>query len=434
MKEHHVLILGAYGLVGFGVAKQLSMEGNNIIGFGRCGATAHRVLPDINWVIGDLRTYSQTRDWHEALEGITAVVNCSGALQDGPDDDLEVIHHHMVAALAAACAARDIHLVQISAVGAALGASTRFLSSKARGDAAIRASGVRYNIFRPGLILAPHAYGGTALLRMLAAIPAIQPVAYPGAQIQTVSLSDVSHAVALALSGAVPEGCECDLVEGQTHSLQDVVTKLRRWLGFGTPRIHMAVPDPVARAISKCADGLAWLGWNSPLRTTGVQVLRDGIKGDPSGWDALHLRKMSSLDQTLGAMHPSAADRLSARLALLTPLIIATLSLFWCLSGLIALAGLDQASGVLEDAGWQAALARRSVVFWAVVDLALGVAILIRKFARLACWAMVGTSIFYLISSSVYVPQLWLDPLGPLLKILPAILLALVARVVLENR
>lgn len=430
----HVLILGAYGLIGAGIATYLSEKDIKVTGFGRNQQTASQVLPDTDWIIGDLRGYCESDDWREALVGITAVVNCSGALQDGPDDTLDCIHYSMVAALATACQERNIKVIQISAVGASASASTEFLTSKSRGDNAIRESGVRYNIFRPGLIIAPNAYGGTALMRMLAAVPIFQAVSYPHAKIQTASLFDVSRAVGLALTGDVPENFECDLVERQVHDLQDVVTKLRKWLGFKVAKFNVAVPNIAAQALSKPADALSWLGWKSPMRSTGVQVLREGVKGDPTQWNSLNLFEISSLDQSFAKMRATTEDRLSARLSVLFPFLIGVLSLFWILSGIVGLVSINEASNVLKNVGWSQPIANFSVVFWSAVDLALGGAILLRKTAKAACFGMVLASIFYLVASSIFVPQLWFDPLGPLVKVLPAIVLALVASVTLENR
>lgn len=429
-----VLILGAYGLLGAGIASHLSTMGFNIKGLGRNQQTAERALPEVDWIIGDLRAYTRSEDWQEALEEVDFVVNCSGALQDGPNDELENIHHLMVAALAAACQERDICLIQISAVGAVSDASTQFLSSKARGDQAIRKSGCQYTIFRPGLILASHAYGGSAMLRMLAAVPFVQVVSHPDAKIQTISLTELSRAVEFAILGKVPEKFECDLIEPKVQNLRDVVTKIRKWLGFKPTKLNLAIPSVLALTFSKCADTLSWLGWKSPLRSSGLQVLREGVEGDPTEWDSLDLFQISSIDQTLGNMRATSEDRLSARISLLFPLLISTLSLFWILSGLFGLMSLDKATDVLERVGWSQQLATISVVFWSLVDLALGAAILIRKYARQACIGMVMTCLFYLMASSVFVPHLWLDPLGPLVKVLPAILLALVTRAALDNR
>lgn len=218
-----ILIIGAYGLIGYGIAQHLIKDGHVVVGLGRNKNTAMRVLTDIQWIIQDVATLNNPEDWGPILKDISVVINCSGALQDGPKDDLEAIHNHAISALAAACNIADIRLIQISAIGASMDASTQFLSSKARGDDAIRNSGAQFHIFRPGLVLAPHAYGGTAMLRMLAAFPIIQPIAMPNAQIQTVSLTDIAHVVSGAISGKIPNTYEGDLVDPIIHPLRDVV-------------------------------------------------------------------------------------------------------------------------------------------------------------------------------------------------------------------
>lgn len=432
--DRHVLVVGAYGLIGYGITKHLIQEGFTVTGLGRDIRTASRVLPNINWVIADLTALTRSSDWENALKGVTDVVNCSGALQEGSEDHLEVVHHHAIAALADACSSADIKLIQISAVGTKTDASTEFLSSKARGELAIMASGAAYTIFRPGLVLAPHAYGGTLLLRMLAAVPIVQPLASAHTQIQTVSVADLAMAVAASLNGDIPDGYDCDLVEQDTHSLREVVTATRRWLGFKDARLSVVFFPSATKAVGAIADMLSWCGWRSPLRTTSLKVLADGVRGDPSRWNALNLKAISSMSETYDAMPASAETRLAARMALLTPVLIATLSLFWGLSGLIGLIKLDDAAQVLKNVGWPHNLAVLSVAFWAVVDLALSVSILVRRFAKAACWAMVGVSIVYLVASTIVVPSLWLEPLGPLVKVMPGIMLALVVRIALESR
>jgi uncharacterized protein YbjT (DUF2867 family) len=404
-------------------------DGVRVTGLGRSRATAQKVLPDIDWLIQDLSDLTHAEAWATPLEGITCVVNCSGALQDGPLDDLETVHHLAIAALAQVCAARDIPLIQISAVGAAPDAPTQFMASKGRGDAAIRNSGIRYAIFRPGLVLAPHAYGGTALLRMLAAMPLVHPIALPDAQIQTVASDDIADAVCAALRGELPERFECDLVEDEAHSLHDVVAAHRHWLGFGAARITWVLPAFVTSLTAKVADGLSYLGWRSPMRSTALAVLSDGVRGEPGD-----MFPVKSLQATLRSMPATVEDRLHARLSLLMPVLVATLALFWALSGLIGFARIYAASQVLVDVGWPAALAAASVAFWSAVDLALAAAILVRRAAKQACMAMIIVSIFYLSATTVFVPHLWLDPLGPMVKVLPGIALAMVTRVALETR
>ena len=430
----NVLVIGAYGLIGSGIARRLMRDGHAVTGLGRDIATGKRVLPDVHWIGGDLRSLTEIDAWRPVLKDIDVVVNCSGALQDGPEDDLEVVHHLAVSAMANACVATKQKIIQISAVGAALDARTVFLASKARGDAAIKSSGAAFHIFRPGLVLAPSSYGGTTMLRMLAAVPILQPIAEPKAQVQTIAIDDLATVVSAAIDGKIPTGFEGDLVEAEIHSLRTVVAAMRHWLGFNAALRAITIPSIGVRAIGPIADGLAHLGWRSPLRTTTMQVLSDGVTGHPTDVTRFGLAPLKSLTQTLNGMPARAEDRLFARMALVTPIIIATLILFWCASGIIGILKAQQAALVLEDVGWSHALAVASVLFWALVDMAIAVAFALRRYARTACWLAVAVSLFYLTASTLVVPHLWFDPLGPLVKVIPGMALALVARIALETR
>jgi uncharacterized protein YbjT (DUF2867 family) len=429
-----VLIVGAYGLIGCGVAQRLERDGHTIIGLGRDIDTGKRVLPTINWLSADLRSLTKVSTWQPFLKDVDVVVNCSGALQDGPEDDLEVVHHYAVAALAQACASANVKLVQISAVGAHADAATPFLASKARGDTAIQAAAINHHIFRPGLVLGRHSYGGTTMLRMLASFPLIQPIAVPEAKVQTVALDDVAEAVSAALAGNIPNGFVGDLVENETHTLREVVASMRQWLGFAPARHEILIPSFLIRTLSKFADGLGRLGWRSPLRSTAVKVLADGVTGVPTDLSQFGMPPVKSLAETLASMPARVEDRLFAHMALLTPIIIVTLITFWFLSGIIGFISVNEAALVLEDVGWPSALAFASVLFWAVVDIAIAFGLAYRPYAKITCWCAIGVSLFYLTASTLFVPYLWLDPLGPMVKILPSIALALVARIALETR
>ena len=89
----------------------------------------------------------------------------------------------------AACEAAGIsRFVQISAPGATAAASTEFMRSKAAADARLKASSLDWTILRPGLVIGRDAFGGTALIRALAAFPLVVPLIRPCGQIQTIAL------------------------------------------------------------------------------------------------------------------------------------------------------------------------------------------------------------------------------------------------------
>ena len=431
--SYKILVIGGYGLIGRAIVDTLVSGGHDVVALGRSAKLANRANPDISWIIRDLSELCSSRDWHAVLEEFEFVVNCAGVLQDTHKDNLMLVHEKMIAALVQACEDSHTNLVQISAVGATKAASTEFLRTKATGDELIRKSNLRFWILRPGLVIAPNAYGGTAMLRMLAAFPYVQPLVFAGSPVQTVSVQDVSDVVCKIVDGQITPGKVYDLVETEQHSLAQVVAAHRSWLGLPPPRTVTQLPNFCATTLAFGADFLGKFGWRSPARSSAMAVLREGIVGDPMPLKH-DVGELSSLSETLNSNFAGAEYRLAARMQLLMPLLVLTLSIFWFLSGLIGLVQLDEAAKELIIAGWPSTLSVLSVIFWSMVDMTLAGLIWFRSFAKTACLGMVAVSLFYLLAASVFTPVLWLDPLGPLLKIVPGLFVPLVTWMTLETR
>ena len=432
-KTGRVLVLGAYGFIGAEVVRSLQASGFDAAGLGRNPRQAARVLPGVPFAEADLLQLLQAEDWVPLLRNVVAVVNCAGVLQDMAPGELEAVHHTAIAALGQACARQGVRVVQVSAAGAGPGAATEFMRSKGRGDAALLASGAQAHVLRPGLVIGEGAFGGTRLLRMLAAVPLVQPVALAGAQVQCTGMADLANAVAAAVRQDLPPG-SYDLVEDHPRSLGQVLAATRGWLGFAPARVVLRVPDWTLPAVAACADGLGRLGWRSPLRSTAIAEIKNGVHGDPVPYRRAAGRGLAPLPEILRRLPSGREQRLDARMALMMPVAVAVLSLFWLTSGLIGLWQLEAAANVLLAKGWGSFLAKASVVFWSIADIALGMAVLWRPWAARACLGMAGVSLFYMLAASVFTPEMWTDPLGPLVKVLPGVLLALITHQLLQER
>ena len=70
----------------------------------------------------------------------------------------------------------------------------------------------------------------------------------------------------------------------------------------------------------------------------------------------------------------------------------------------------------------------------AVADIALGLAILCKPWTRTAALGMAALSVLYLAGGLVFAPDLWADPLGPMVKVLPGIMLALLVWLTTDER
>ena len=428
--KRKALVLGAYGLIGAACCRALLAAGFEVTGGGRSARAAQRVLLGLPWVTADL---ARPLDWAGLVAGYDVVINASGALQDGLRDDLEAIHVTALSNLVKVLEGADTRLVHISAAGVSEHSETEFFRSKARGDAVLKASDVDFVILRPTLVIGPDAYGGTALLRATAGMPLVEPVVMPDARVSCVALEDVAGAVVQAAEGGIAKGTIADLTEAESRDFPETVTILRNWLGFEPWSRRLRVPGVVLQGIGMGADLLGWLGWRSPLRTTAIRQLHSGIEGDPEPWRRAGGRDCAPLPQILARMTATRQERLFARMWVMTPVTVAILSLFWIFSGLIGFAQRDAAAEVLTSRGFGLTSAMSFVLIGAVIDLGLGLAILWRAAAQWACLGMVAVSLGYLGAGTLMTPDLWADPLGPFVKVLPGIALALTGYILLEE-
>ena len=429
-----IAVIGAYGLIGSYITSRLIQEGHAVLGFGREIAAAQRRFPSVSWATADLAT-SSVDAWATLLDGADAVVNCAGALQDSPRDDLQAVHVTGVERLAAACLQAGVgRFVHISAAGVAAGREMAFNRTKLAAEAALAATELDWIILRPGLVLAPAAYGGTALLRGLAGLPYGLPSAFPESAVQLVPVEDVAEAVIRILARPDLRQVSIDLVHAERHGFEALLTALRQWLGLPPGRI-LRVPAALIGVTARMADGLAYLGWRSPMRSAALAQLRLGVTGDAEAARRLLGLELRSLRQILDAWPAGVQERWFARSYFLKPAMLIGLGLFWLLSGTIGLTvSFAPAVAVLTAVGVAPALAKAAVIGGGLADILLGSAVAFRRAAPWALRGMLLVSAAYLMGGTLLRPDLWLDPLGPFLKVIPGMLLAAAALAILDER
>jgi uncharacterized protein YbjT (DUF2867 family) len=430
-----VLVTGAYGLIGSACLAQLHQQGHELVALGRAVASARRRFPYARWIAADARALTAPAVWRGHLGSIDAVVNCLGVLQDGARDDVRGVQVAATRALFDTCRAAGIRrVIHVSMIGAEQAAPTEFARSKVEADDYLAGLDLDWLILRPALVLSPAAYGGTAMLRAIAACPLVTPVVAAGARIQVVSVADVARTVALALKPGAPARAVWQLAHPQVHRLEDIVLAMRDWLG-GPARPLWHVPDGIARAVAACADALSWLGWRSPARSTALKQLTVGVVGDPAAWTAATGIAPQSLPEIFAERPANVQDRWHARLFLIKPLAIAALALFWIATGLVTIGpGYGVAAAQLAASGFPAALVAPAVLWGGVFDVVLGLMLPVRRLTRPVLLAMLVITPFYLLIGTLLAPHLWLDPLGPLLKIVPVLLATAFTLAIVDER
>ena len=200
----------------------------------------------------------------------------------------------------------------------------------------------------------------------------------------------------------------------------------RRWLGLPVPRFTLRVPLALLKPVTLMADALGWLGWRSPLRSNAVTALVHGVRGEVSQAAGLLGRTPHSLPETFARLGAAGkADRWHARLAGLYPFALTALFVLWLAGGLVGLARADAAVALLVEGGLSAGVSRALVVLGSVADLAISAGILFRPALRFALGGGAVLALAYALGAALVRPDLWLDPLGAMVKVVPVIALSL---------
>lgn len=428
-----ILVTGAAGFIGSAVCARLKSAGHHVVGVRRPGGSRVHAAALDDVVDVDFARAARPEDWEPYLGGVDAVVNCAGVLQDGPRDSTRSVHNTGAGALFAACERRGVRrVVHLSAIGVERGGLTEFSRTKLAGDEALQASELEWVILRPSVVLGRAAYGGSALIRGLAALPLLPRVPDAGS-LQVVQLDDLTRTIACLVEPDSPSSVALDVAGPERLSFAQVVAAYREWLGW-RPARELRAPAILFDLAYRLGDLAGLLGWRSPMRTTARRELVRGAVGDPGQWRMLTGIEPRSLHDGLIAEPASVQERWFARLYLLKPLILLVLALFWIGTGIASLGpGWETGVGHMRQAG-AGALAAPGVVAGALVDILVGCAIAWRRTSRAGLYAALAVSLFYLTASSLLLPALWGDPLGPLLKVFPIAMLNIVAMVLLEER
>jgi uncharacterized protein YbjT (DUF2867 family) len=380
-----ILVTGAYGLIGSACLTRLRSEGHELIGLGRSIEIARRRFPYARWIQANFVQLPDPIVWQTLLEGIDAVVNCVGVLQNGLGDSVKRVQLDATLALFKACERAGVRrVIHISALGVADDGSTVFSQTKAAAEAHLQTMALDWVILRPALVMSHAAYGGTAMLRGLAAFPGFVPLACADAKVQVIGIDDVSETVARAIAPDAPARVVWDLAHPQVRTLASIVVAIRAWLGM-TPRRVLKLPRLIGNVAATIGDAVGWFGWRSPLRSTSLAQLDAGVVGDPTLWMTATGITPASLEQILAARPGNVQDRWFARLYLLKPLAflgLAAIIIAQGLWGLIIFWRLrDTPYGI-----WSARLFPIILPYLAYDFLApiCGVALLFRRTARIA--------------------------------------------------
>jgi uncharacterized protein YbjT (DUF2867 family) len=425
-----ILLLGASGFIGRELFAALVKRRHRVVAAVRDLAAAPPFAGEPA-VLVDLNQDTNPVTWLSRVAGIDAVVNCAGVLQGSRAQSIESIHRAAPVALFKACEIAGVRrVVQISAISADRQAGTAYALTKLAADDYLRSTSLEWVVVRPSLVHARGAYGGTALLRALAALPFAIPVPGDGDQeFQPIHVDDLARVIAQALETDRLVRQTVDPVGPEVVTLRAILHDYRRWLGFGRAPI-VSIPDWIVKAAVRLGDVIG-----GPLNSTALAQLEHGNTGDYAAFVEMTGLEARGWWESLALQPAHTQDRWHARLYFVRPALRFTLAFLWLASALAGFFALRE---------WGALLSTRLALDPIVATPALGLACgadLVLAALLIARWRPRALALIQVLVIAGYTavatllwPALWAQPLGALFKNVPILAAVLALGAIEEER
>ena len=240
-----VCILGGTGFVGRSIAEQACARGYRVRVLTRSQPRARPllVLPTLEAMVADP---NDGESLARAFEDMDAVVNLVGILHPKGRATFESAHVELPRKVARAARAAGVRqFLHMSALGAADSAPSKYLQSKAAGEAAVRESGAElpFTIFRPSVIFGEHDHFLNLFARLARVFPLI-PLGGADAKFQPIWVEDVARCFVSSLGDPRALGSAYDLGGPRAYTLAELARFAAAAIGRH-PRI-VALPGALA--------------------------------------------------------------------------------------------------------------------------------------------------------------------------------------------
>lgn len=229
-----ILILGGTGFVGRSLCALLlaSDDPPRITVPTRSLSKARLAMqPSVDLVSADVHEPGQLAT---LVEGRDAVVNLVAVLH-GDEAQLDRVHVQLVRALAEACKTAGVRrVVHVSALGVDSAQPSRYLRTKAKGEAVLNGADLDVTLLRPSVIYGKQDRFLNMFARLSAFAP-IFPLACADAQFQPVWVEDVARAIAACLARPATAGHTFECAGPDVLTLAQLVRLAGRWSGHERP-------------------------------------------------------------------------------------------------------------------------------------------------------------------------------------------------------
>lgn len=225
-----VTVFGGSGFIGRYVVRRLAQQGWIVRACVRDPVAAAFLKPMGNVAqVVPMRTDLAADDaaLASAVQGADAVVNLVGILAESGKQTFDALQAEGPARLArAAKEAGATSFVQVSALGADAGSSSKYARTKAAGEAGVRAAFPKATIFRPSIVIGAEDSFFNRFAQMATWLPALPLIGGGETKFQPVHVADVAEAIVRAIGNPAAQGRTFEAVGPRVYTFRELMEYL----------------------------------------------------------------------------------------------------------------------------------------------------------------------------------------------------------------
>lgn len=430
----NILILGATGFVGSAITRLLLEEGCKVICAGRDIEAIKKQFPKATPLYCDFLKDITVDNWAPLLKEIDAIVNCVGIFYHKNKTMIWNIHFHSPKALYQAAELNHIkQIIHLSALGID-DYCNDYANSKRFIENFLKSLSIPHVIIRPSMIYGPHSAGSMDVLRRLASYPGLIPLPGKGEQVfQPIYVGDLSGAIKnLLLIPPAQTSLTLAAVPSLKITLKEMLVSIRRWLRINKG-LCINIPFPLIQMIGWLGDKLSF----SIVNKQAVDMLQQGnVTSTEEAALFQNITGVTPLNFNAGLNQNPAAqeERWYPRFLLLRPFFKLSLAIMWILGALTSILPYSKNSSyeLLNEIGISSMYQPIMLYGASFLNALIGFGLLVNYKIKINCIAQLLVILLYSLIITIYLPYLWLEPFGPIVKNIP-ILMMVCALYVMES-
>jgi len=272
--QNLVTVFGGSGFVGTQAVRYLAKAGWRVRVAVRNPNLAYkmRLLGDVGQIDVVQANLRNMPSLERALEGAAASLNLVGVLRETGRQGFQAVHVMGAKNVADAARSQGVsRVVQVSALGADEGSTSKYLRTKAEGEAAVRSVYPDAVVVRPSIVFGNGDGFFNKFARMAAISPVLPLIGGGHTRFQPVFVGDVGQALAAAVTRDEAAGQTYELGGPATYSFKELMEILLAEID--QRRILLPLPFPAAAALGRVFDlGAALIP--PPVTADQVEALR----------------------------------------------------------------------------------------------------------------------------------------------------------------